>query len=76
MNYLNYFFLFFYFFQEISCSLSSIWSTQLPNSIDYSQPFIDNNNRVFIGCINNQIYCLNYTSGSIIWSYETSAPVS
>jgi len=46
------------------------WSFQTEKPIT-SSPVLDNNNRVYFGSADKNFYCLDRTTGGIIWKFET-----
>lgn len=53
---------------------NTLWITPLNESIVYSSPAVANG-RVFIGA-GDSVWCLNETTGAVIWKYTTGSRVS
>ena len=54
-------------------TLTLEWSTHI-GMINISSPAISGNGLVYIGSTNN-LFCLNETSGEVVWSYPTSSVI-
>jgi outer membrane protein assembly factor BamB len=40
-----------------------------------SSPVLDNDNRIYFGSADNNLYCLDRTTGGLIWKYETGGAI-
>ena len=56
-----------YCFKEMSPN-PPLW-TELIDPINMSSPAISNNSLIYIGSLDGKIYCLNETTGQVVWSY-------
>jgi outer membrane protein assembly factor BamB len=54
---------------------ATLWKTVVSGDIDYSTPAVYKG-RVYIGTRDGNLYCLNASTGAIIWNYTVSDPGS
>ena len=54
--------------------LGVVWTYETSSSFQYSDPSVADG-KVYIGSLNNWIYCFNAETGQLLWRYETEGQV-
>ena len=66
--------IFLLFFNGLFGSLVPLWSRRLPQAIDFSESLVVMS-KVFVGCVDSKVYCLDFNTGEILWNFQTNQPV-
>lgn len=54
-------------------ALINLWTTKLPAPIESSP--VTFNNKLFVGCLDGKLYCLDIKTGTMLWNFETKGPI-